>query len=57
MGFVLIRQIEEGDTKGGIIIPTWDGIRRYTGVSVPTIQARLKERGYTFEAGKILKKI
>jgi len=21
MGFVLIRQIEEGDTKGGIIIP------------------------------------
>jgi len=35
----------------------WDGIRKYTGVSVPTIQARLKEQGYAFEAGRIVKRI
>lgn len=46
-----IKEIVEMKNRGA----TWDGIRKYTGVSVPTIQARLKEQGYAFEAGKIVK--
>lgn len=47
-----IKEIVEMKNKGA----TWEGIRKFTGVSVPTIQARLKERGYAFKAGKIMKK-
>ena len=48
---VNVKEVVQMKNKGA----TWEGIRNYTGVSVPTIQARLKEAGYTFERGHVVK--
>jgi DNA invertase Pin-like site-specific DNA recombinase len=34
---------------------TWANISDYVNVSVPTIQRRLKDAGYTFERGHVVK--
>jgi DNA invertase Pin-like site-specific DNA recombinase len=34
---------------------TWANISDYVNVSVPTIQRRLKDAGYTFESGRVVK--
>jgi DNA invertase Pin-like site-specific DNA recombinase len=34
---------------------TWANISDYVNVSVPTIQRRLKDAGYTFERGRVVK--
>jgi DNA invertase Pin-like site-specific DNA recombinase len=34
---------------------TWANISDYVNVSVPTIQRRLKDAGYTFERGRVIK--
>ena len=34
---------------------TWANISDYVNVSVPTIQRRLKDAGYTFERGRVVR--
>jgi DNA invertase Pin-like site-specific DNA recombinase len=34
---------------------TWANISDYVNVSVPTIQRRLKDAGYAFESGRVVK--